>query len=481
MTNAFLVWSRNLDKNVFYNRSSPFSIGNIMGKSVVLLLVLILAASSIVTFLPVKAQARTIAVPDDYPTVSSAIQNAGVGDTVFVKRGTYQEEVININKSISLIGEDIKETILSLNPPLVETWILYNLLWVPDTAIRINANDVKIQGFTINLPNDEYGVGSGIHAVGDGISFTDNIVANRSVYMRGSMLNITGNSIPSALEVVGSNLTIANNTIKNTLKIQGSSNLISTNKITGGYYSHGIYLNGSFNCVVGNSFFSMEIDDCNSNAIIGNSFATLELKEFGKGGCSDNIVYKNRVSGNLGINDGIWLWEGKNNIISANSIRNCENGLLLGTTGKTAVENSIYLNNFENNTNHVRSLSGSNHTVNHFDNGVKGNYYDDYQGNDANWDGVGDSPYTIQETRWEEELKNDVTIVFFQDNYPLMAPFDIDGFSVELPEWASSSSIFPEPEKSDPFPLVPVAAAFGIVALVGVGLLVYFKKRKHNA
>ena len=78
-------------------------------------------------------------------------------------------------------------------------------------------------------------------------------------------------------------------------------------------------------------------------------------------------------------------------------------------------------------------------------------------------------------------MKNDVTIVFFQDNYPLMAPFDIDGFSVELPEWASSSSIFPEPEKSDPFPLVPVAAAFGIVALVGVGLLVYFKKRKHNA
>jgi LPXTG-motif cell wall-anchored protein len=59
-----------------------------------------------------------------------------------------------------------------------------------------------------------------------------------------------------------------------------------------------------------------------------------------------------------------------------------------------------------------------------------------------------------------------------------MAPFDIDGFSFELPEWASSF-IFPEPEKSDPFPLVPVAAAFVIVALVGTGLLFYFKKRKH--
>ena len=447
-----------------------------MSKTVALLLVLILAASSIVTFLPVKAQARTIVVPDDYPTVSSAIQNAGVGDTVLVKGGTYQEEVININKSISLIGEGVGKTILSLNPPLVETWVFYNRFWVPDAAIKINANDVKIQGFTINQPND-YGVSGGIFAVGDRISFIDNAVANRSVYLRGSLLNITCNLIPSALEVVGSNLIVANNTIRNTLKIQGSVNLILTNKIGRGYYSDGIYLNGSFNCVVGNSFSLMEMDDCNSNFVIGNSFVSLRLTKYG-GGCFDNIISKNQVNGNLGINDGIWIWNGKNNTVSANSIRNCENGLLLGTTGKTAVENSIYLNNFVNNTNHVVSLSGSNHTVNHFDNGVKGNYYADYQGNDANWDGVGDSPYTIQETRWEEELKSDVTIVFFQDNYPLMSPFDIDGFSVELPEWAASS-IWPEPEKSEPFPLMPVAVASVIVAIVGVVLLVYFKKCKH--
>jgi nitrous oxidase accessory protein len=452
-----------------------------MGKTITLLLVLLLVTSTTVGFLPVKAESRTIVVPDDYPTLSLAIQNAGMGDTVFVKRGTYHEEAININKSISLIGESINETILSLNPPLVETWIFYNLLWVPDTAIKINANNAKLQGFTINLPDDDYGVGSGISAVGDGISFTDNTVANRSVYLRGSMLNITCNSMPAALEVVGSKSTIANNTINKLLKIQGSFNLISANEIGSGYYSSGIYLNGSFNCVVGNSFSSMEMDDCNSNVIIGNSFVSLDLKEFGKGGCSDNIISKNRVDGNRGINDGVWLWEGENNTISGNSIRNCENGLTLGTTGSTAVANSIYLNNFVNNTKHVISLSGSDHTVNHFDNGVKGNYYDDYQGNDANWDGVGDSPYTIQETRWDEELKSDVTIVFFQDNYPLMSPFDIDGVSVELPDWASSSlSTLPEPETSEPFPVLPAVAvgSAATVAIVGAGLLLYRRKRK---
>jgi parallel beta-helix repeat protein len=449
--------------------------------SIALLLVLVLAASSIVSALPVKAEARTLVVPDDFATISLAIENALDGDTVFVKKGTYQESTLEIRKTLLLIGEDVDDTILNLDPPLVEAMILRNRLMILSTAITIKANNVKLQGFTVNIPRDDYGYGGGLHVNGDRIEVINNKIANNSVYLSGSMLNITCNSIPGALEVIGSKLTIANNTIRDTLKIQGPFNLISANKITSDYYWSGIYLNGSFNCVVGNSFSSMQMDDSNSNFIIGNSFVNLDLTEFGKGGCSDNIISKNRVAGNGWINDGIWLYEGENNTISANSIRNCENGLTLGTTGSTAVANSIYLNNFENNTNHFVSLSGSDHTVNHFDNGVKGNYYDDYHGNDANWDGVGDSPYTIQETRWDEELKSDVTIVFFQDNYPLMSPFDIDGVSIELPEWASPLlNPSPEPQTSEPFPTLFIATA-SVVALVvvGTGLLIYFRKRQH--
>ena len=320
------------------------------------------------------------------------------------------------------------------------------------------------------------------YAVGDRISFADNKIANHSnVYLSGSMLNITCNSIEGALQVVGSNITVANNTIGDTLKVYGTFNLVSANEIGSGNYWSGIQLDGSFNCVVRNSFSSMSTEHSNFNVIVGNSFVNLDLRKYGEGGCNNTIISKNRVTGNGGVNGGIWLYDGENNTISGNSIRNCEHGLLLGATGATAVENSIYLNNFVNNTNHVVSLSGSNHTVNHFDNGVKGNYYDDYQGNDANWDGVGDSPYTIQETRWEEELKSDVTIVFFQDNYPLMSPVDIDGFSVELPEWASSLITLPEPDTSTPFPIIPVVTiTVGVVAVIGVGLTIYFKKRKRQ-
>ena len=455
-----------------------------MNKTAALLLVLaLLTAPCLVMPLPVRASSKTLIVPDDYPTLSLAIQNAEAGDTVFVKRGNYHEEVININKSLSLVGEGINETILSLNPPLVETWILYNLLWVPDTAIKINANDVKIQGFTINLPKEGLGVVSGIYAVGDRISFADNKVANHSnVYLSGSILNVTCNSIKGSLQVVGSNITVANNTIGDTLKVYGTFNLVSANEVGSGYYWSGIELDGSFNCVVGNSFSSMSTEHSNYNVIVGNSFVNLDMRKYGEGGCNNTIISKNQVTGNGGVNDGIWLYDGENNTISGNSVRNCENALTLGTSYSTASarSNSIYLNNFINNTNHIDPISGSDHTVNHFDNGVKGNYYDDYRGNDANWDGVGDSPYTIQETRWEEELKSDVTIVFFQDNYPLMSPFNIDAFSVELPEWASSLITLPEPGTSTPFPIIPVVTiAVAVVAVIGVGLNIYFKKRKH--
>jgi len=48
-----------------------------------------------------------------------------------------------------------------------------------------------------------------------------------------------------------------------------------------------------------------------------------------------------------------------------------------------------------------------------------------------------------------------------------MEPFDVEGDVVVLPP-------------PEPFPITLVVAAFGVsVAVIGVGLLVYFKRRKH--
>jgi hypothetical protein len=60
------VWSRNLDKNAFTAETAQHKAGINMRGSMALVLVLVLATSSMVSVLPVKAEARTIVVPDDY-------------------------------------------------------------------------------------------------------------------------------------------------------------------------------------------------------------------------------------------------------------------------------------------------------------------------------------------------------------------------------------------------------------------------------
>jgi len=70
-----------------------------------------------------KAETTTIIVPDDYPTITDAIGNATEGDTIFVKKGTYEcpiNQTLVIDKTISLIGEDAKNTIINLYPPYHE-------------------------------------------------------------------------------------------------------------------------------------------------------------------------------------------------------------------------------------------------------------------------------------------------------------------------------------------------------------------------
>lgn len=117
-----------------------------MRKSITILLILILA-TSIAVVLPVKAQNRTLRVPDDFTSISTAINGAANGDTIYVKSGTYQELVLTINKTISLIGEDAKTTIISLHPPS-KPLFTSNIL-VYDSPIQITASQVTISGFTI--------------------------------------------------------------------------------------------------------------------------------------------------------------------------------------------------------------------------------------------------------------------------------------------------------------------------------------------
>ena len=57
-----------------------------------------------------QTNAKIIIVPDNYPTIQQAVDAAESGDTILVRAGTYDEDVVINGKSISLIGESASNT-----------------------------------------------------------------------------------------------------------------------------------------------------------------------------------------------------------------------------------------------------------------------------------------------------------------------------------------------------------------------------------
>jgi nitrous oxidase accessory protein NosD len=407
-----------------------------MRKSVTLLLILIfLITSSIATPLPVKAEPKTIIVPDDYPTIQAAIDNASLGDKVFVKRGTYYApyyQVIAIDKSLSLIGEDPRNTTIDGIDKGEYSMGHYVMTW---NAITIYASNVTITGFTIKNCN--------------------------------TAISVDEHSFPTGIKIIGNN--ILNNHIPITIG-SGSNFLISGNNITDN--DAGIGIKASNGVISDNNITGLGVWGCQNVTIKENNISGKRLYAGGLSLLdSDNIyVYKNNITDNLEF--GIRFERGCNNSeIYNNNIMHNEIGVLLDnfvfvSLSQVGSGNKVYCNNLIENAQNafvkhiypynismIDNAIGNGTDVVLWDNGKVGNHWSNYNGTDSNKDGVADQPYIIDE--------NNV------DNFPLMDPCDIENDAILLPP-------------PEPFPTVLVAiASTGLVAGIGAGLLVYFKKRKH--
>ena len=106
------------------------------------LVVIVLAFSVLFTVgvQPAESSTRTVVVPDDYQIIQEAIDDANAGDTVWVKSGSYHQNV-TIDKQLSLIGENSEITI-------IYGFRNFNVL-APDTTIQINADGVLVSDFTL--------------------------------------------------------------------------------------------------------------------------------------------------------------------------------------------------------------------------------------------------------------------------------------------------------------------------------------------
>ena len=198
--------------------------------------------------------------------------------------------------------------------------------------------------------------------------------------------------------------------------------LIESNFILNNY--EGIRINGGFN----NSIINNRIENSSNNGIsvffntrqnqisentITNNWVGVLFHLYSEGNTlSNNIITENR-----GI--GVWLDGGSNNKIVQNNITDNT----IGVFSTRPINSTVHHNNFVNNTFQV-DIYGNDPVIGTWDNGSEGNYWDTYTGTDNNGDGIGDTPYIINENN--------------QDNYPLMNIVEIP----EFPSWSIISIVF---------------------------------------
>jgi parallel beta-helix repeat protein len=170
---------------------------------------------------------KTIWVPDNFTSIQEAINSASDGDTVFVRNGTYYENVV-VNKQIRLLGENSAETIVNAN--------------AIGTVLNIVTSNVNLSGFTVRN-SGSISPDSGILLQG---AANCRIFGNRIVENGGDgvFLIDSSNNVISENEVVGNDV--------DGISVSGSvNNTISDNNVTGnGWSGIGLFGYSSDNNVI---------------------------------------------------------------------------------------------------------------------------------------------------------------------------------------------------------------------------------------
>lgn len=311
------------------------------------ILFLLIVSFCLVAFpqvLEVKAEAKTIVVPDDYSTIQEAVRSAASGDTIYVKKGVYQENV-GIDKPLSLIGEDVDSTI-------IESY---------SVPVKVISDRVNISGFTLS-----YGYAA---------------IQMSEV----KFCNIHANKITGATYGIRVFKSSSNNITENVFESIGSGSAIRLdyapqNLIQRNYIS---------SCVEGVQL----MESSHNNTVTENTIVN----------CDDQ---------------GIRLLYCDNSMVIGNNITSCGIGLsIYGANNNTVYNNSFINNTVQISTNEWYAQQwGYTFSVNT----INENYWSDYKGTDSNQDGLGDTPYVIDENN--------------QDSSPLMNPVDV-GVIAEFPSW----------------------------------------------
>ena len=389
--------------------------------------------------------------PADFQTIKEAVVAANeIGDTIYVRNGTYHENIRIFHKSLMLIGENKYGTIIDAVGPLAY-------------AISVEyAQGVTITGFTIR--NAETGIivygACNNTIVGNVItngSFADPYNWGGGISIGSSTNNTVADNTISNTTVVGIFMgqysyrnIIVNNVISRNTEIElndshgvffgdrSYQNIVRNNVIS--KFHRGIYAAqlAYNNTIVGNTISDLTIYECGiniwgpNNTIIGNTiknmgYVGIQLNSISSDGnygvpnaCANNVIRGNAISNStFGINLilaafsntvvennvsdnslGVLISDhSDNNTVTNNLVSNNDYGILIFSSNNT----KVYHNSFVNNTAQT-SIWDSFGTM--WDNGYPsgGNCWSDYSGADdfhgpnqdiLGSDNKGDWPYYV--------------------------------------------------------------------------------------
>jgi len=421
----------------------------------------VFASFLILTAFAGVSAAKTIYVPDDYAKIQWAVDNASAGDTIIVRDGIYSESV-NVNKQLSIKSENGSENCiiyyrgieLNADGILIEGFTIESLGYY---GIKIYSNNNTIASNYIS--NNEHGIF--LFNSSNNIIISNILNNGRSgIYLNGSNNNIISSNYISnygygILLSDSNNNSILNNNISSNIWLgiflwdsnktrirknefmndglfvyDSYSNIVEDNKVNGKPL---VYLEDESDKFIDNAG-QVIIVKCKNITVMN---AELTNTDVGiESWMSDNCsILNNNISNNYyGI-----LFLGNNTCISNNNISsNYWCGIALGGSNNSISKNNIssnywygiyledsnnniiYLNNFINNTYNAYSYNSTNvwnsteqitytYKGSNFTN-YMGNYWDNYNGSDANGDGIGETPHIIDE--------NNI------DNYPLIERFE---------------------------------------------------------
>jgi nitrous oxidase accessory protein len=212
-----------------------------------------------------------------------------------------------------------------------------------------------------------------------------------------------------------SHITVKDNNIVASLDgiwIDGShgkteSNTINRNSVTAMQRDGVSLFETSNNCITDNQISScrekgIDVFSQSTNNLLQNNTLTNNGKGIWIFQSPNNTATNNAVHGS---DDGIRLMECKFNVVQGNVFENNRVGIVVDAgKGEYVSNNLITGNSFISNSQQVYTIPD---VVNVWDSNGQGNFWSDYRGTDSDNDGIGDTPYRI----------NDSNL----DNYPLIA------------------------------------------------------------